>query len=117
MFALPIAHCMPLAKQLGILLFDDLHYMRTVILMHNIAYLHICPALQNMYTRCSEVHKINTRSYANNFYLNHAVTRTSKCFVTFTGVLWNSLSLHLKEINSLSLFKFKVSHSLFAKYV
>ena len=36
LFAKSTVHCMPLAKHLHILLFDDLLYVRTLSFMHNV---------------------------------------------------------------------------------
>ena len=45
LFASSNEHCMPLAKNLNILLLDDLHCVRTVIFMHKVFNLQICPAI------------------------------------------------------------------------
>ena len=44
-----------------------------------------------------------------NFYLNHAVTSVRKTFIVFSSaLLWNSISIDLKRLTSLQLFKSKL---------
>ena len=118
LFAHHTAHCMPFAKQLKILLFDDLLFLRTAILMHKIYNSAICSAVHGIFVHCSTIHSHYTRSSDLNFYLNHATNKISKCFIAFHGALvWNSLSVSSKELSSLPKFKSKIINNMFNRYV
>ena len=91
LFVISFEHSMPLAKQPYILLLDDFHYVRTVIFMHKVFNLQICPTIYTLFKRCMNIHSCNTRIKDVNFYLNHADNRISKYFITFHEIVpWNS---------------------------
>ena len=107
----------PLTSHLCIILFDDVQYVRSLILMHKVYYSNTCNAVQNMFVRLCSVHAHCTRSLKFNFYLNHAISNTSKSFITFHGiVLWNKLINGLKELHLLPLFKSRLIDTIFQKY-
>ena len=109
---------MSIAKQLKVLLFDDLIFIRTAILMHRINNSAICSAVHGMFVRCSNIYSHYTRSSDLNFYLNHVTNKISKCFIAFYGALvWYSLSVSIKELSSLPKFKSTFINNMFDRYV
>ena len=70
-FASYIAHFLPLARRLNILLFDNLQYVRTLVFMYNVYFEHACPVVQKMFVRSSFIHKFETRSHMYNFHLSY----------------------------------------------
>ena len=110
-------HCAPLSNHLRIILFDDVQYVRSLILIHKVYYSNTCNTVQNMFVRLCSVQAHCTRLLTFNFYLNHAVDNSSKSFITFHGiVLWNNLMNGLKELHLLPLFKFRLIDTIFQKY-
>ena len=88
------------------LLLDDLYYLRTLIFMQRVYYNASCVVMSDMFTRCYNVHQVNTRSHLVNFDLNHTVSRVQKSFIVFSGTfLCEGIS---KKLNSLQLFKSKI---------
>ena len=125
LFAECTVYCMPLAKHLHILLFDDLLYFCTLSFMHNVFYFNVCHIINNLLVHLPSIHSYNNRSKSYKFYLNHAVNNSCKNVITFHGVvLWNNLAVSIKELSTLSKFKLKLLsqllkciYNLFVKFV
>ena len=102
-----------ISQIIKILLFDDLLFIRTAILMHKINNSAICSAVHAIFVRCSNIHSHYARSSDLNFYLNHATNKISKCFIAFHGALvWISLSVSIKKLSSLPKFKFTIINNV-----
>ena len=94
LFAKSTVHCMPLAKHLHILLFEDLLYVHTLSFMHYVYYSNVCHIINGLFVCLPSVHSYGTRSKSYNFHLNHTVNNSGKNFITFHGVaLWNNLAI------------------------
>jgi hypothetical protein len=65
----PVTHCAPLAKDLGVVLLDDLYYLSVIVFMHKIYFNSL--VLTNVYVKLSSVHVESTRGSVLNFYLIH----------------------------------------------
>ena len=86
--------------------------------MHKVYNSATCSAVHGIFVRCSNIYLHYTRSSDLNFYLNHATNKISKCFIAFHGALvWNSLSVSIKELSSLPKFKSTIINNMFDRYV
>ena len=103
LFAKSTVHCVPIAKHLHLLLFDDLLYVRILSFMRNVYYSNVCHINNNLFVRLPLVNSYSARSKSFNFFLNHAVNNSCKNFITFHGVvLCNNLAISIKELSTLS---------------
>ena len=118
LFAKSTVHCMPFAKYLHLLLFDDLLYVRTLSFKHNVYCSNVCHIINYLFFRLPSLHSYSTRSNSYKFYLNHAVNNACKNFITFHGVvLWNNLAISIKELSTLSKFKLKLVSTIFEMHI
>ena len=86
--------------------------------MHKVYYNAFYVVIWDMFTRFYNVRQVNTRSHLVNIYLNHAVSSVRKLFMVFSGAfLWNSISNHLKKLDSLQLFKSKIIDDIIYRYI
>lgn len=111
-------HCAPLAKQLNILLFNDLRYFNTLVLMYRVYNALCCPVVANLFCRVSNVHSVCTRVCKINFYMPTCSTNVRRNFITNVGVgLWNALTIASRESSTLSIFKSVLRNDMFSAYL
>jgi hypothetical protein len=117
MLMLRFAYCKPVAKELNMLLLDALYIYSVATFMCRIYTSSYCENLLAMFTKLPYVHIHTTRSCSYNFYLHSARKTVVKNCITHTGVvLWNSLLVVYKQINSYSLFKSTIKKWIVYKY-
>ncbi len=109
--------CKPVAKQLSLLMLDDIYFCSVLNVMYRVFNNMHCSVLQNMFTRVFSVHAHNTTSNLLNFYLHTVRKSIRRNFIAHNGViLWNGLPNAYKVINNFNLFKKTIKTWLLSKY-
>ena len=76
-----------------------------------------CGLLSDLFIKCSDVHKIYTRSSIINFFVNPSRTCVRRSCLAVSGpILWNKLNYKLHECTTLSAFKSLLKITICDKY-
>ncbi len=113
-----LAHCAPLAKNLNLLLFDDVYKYNVLVFMFQVYRANTCSVLCNMFQKCNIVHTHNTRFVNLNFFVPSYSIGIRRNFIAVSGViLWNNLSVNVRQCNSIYKFKRELKMNLLCHYV
>ena len=113
-----LEHCAPIARNLNILLLNDLCNFHILSVIFKVYNNDGCEVVNNLLKLVNSVHLRQTRSCNVNFYVPFCRLNIQKNFIVYRGVkLWNELSIVLRQSSSLSLFKKNIISTLFANYV
>ena len=109
-------HCLSIAKNLNLLLFDDLYFTAASALMFN--FFHNSNVTSNIETHIRPMHSYNTRHSVSDFRIFPIHTDIRKRFILHSGVvLWNNFGTELKLEKSLGSFKNALRSQILAKHV
>jgi hypothetical protein len=113
-----LAHVLPLARNLGLLMFDDLLKYCVLTFMFKVYNNQINSSSQLLFKKVSDVHVRVTRASNYKFYVFPIRTSLRKQFIAHVGIImWNACSVELTHSNTFSNFKSKVKHNMLATYV
>ena len=77
-----------------------------------------CDVISNFFHKVASVHNRNTRFCNLNYFVAQCRTNTRKNFISYAGtVLWNRLSLTIRNCNSVCLFKHELRSAIRLNYV
>jgi hypothetical protein len=88
-----LAHCVPTAKSLGILMVDELHTFSVACFMYNVFHNSLGSAVVALFNRTNFMHLHNTRHSNKNYLVPHVGVTVRRWFIVCQGpLIWNSLS-------------------------
>jgi len=113
-----LTHSVPLAYNLGLLLFDELFIFSLACFMFKVNSNLAPDVICNMFTKTSTVHKHATRSHSVCFFVPRCNNSIRLNFITYKGVIcWNALPSDITNTFSYSKFKHSLRVNLSANYL
>ena len=110
----PLSHCLPLAKNLNILMINDLFVYNILVLMYSVHNLSCSPVFTSQFRKCCTVHCINTRLARLHFFMFPCHTNIRRNFIVMKGpTLWTSLSVIIRESCSLLIFNRNLRNDIY----
>lgn len=110
-------HCAPLAKNLNMLLLDDMYSLISLCFMYKVYYALCCSVIQCMFFKCSNVHDRVTRGSEYNFYVYPCNNSQRHQSIFHSGVVaWNLLQSNIRSCSCFTRFKMLVKKQILNNY-
>ena len=104
------SHTNPIFVHLHILPLEQLNKFQSACFVYKVLHNMLPKTFMCVFTYCSQIHNYNTRQRTNLHTIQHR-TKTRANSIRVYGVnLWNSLDCHIKEAQSLSIFRNRLKY-------
>ena len=111
------AHSLPLFKRLNLLTVQDINKLQTLCFTYSALHHLIPDTFTQYFQRNSQIHSHNTRASASLHVQSHTTTLREYTARIHAPHIWNTLSVELQTLPTLSLFKCKLKKFLLLSYV